>query len=281
MKTLTLDQIISDAFKIVDVNTYKYKFSPSSLPFCPRKLSIYTYATEDIEASYLWDYSGEFYTSLGHTIHAVTQKQLGKAGLVFGNWKCCGVTRLHQYSTPCLICNKYPDYEEYHVDKQLNGIGGYVDGVLLAHNAVLEIKTKSTRVIQNMTEPIWYEWTLQASVYATALNRMFGWKLNKVAMLYISRENPHIRKIFIVPVIKNALDGQVSAYEYGKECVRLKVLPDGICSGPSDDNAKYCVYAPICFRSDLAKKLSLSDVTNVKDVKGIQQPMNVVTKEEK
>lgn len=267
MKNLTLDQIVSDAFKVVDYNLYKHRFSPSALPFCPRKLSIYTYATEDIEAAYVWDYSSEFFTSLGHTIHSITQKQLGKAGLLFGNWKCCGLTRLDQYATPCLVCGNYPEYSEYRVDKQLNGIGGFVDGVLLEHNAILEIKTKSTRLLNSMVEPIWYEWALQASVYATALNRMYGWNLNKIAMLYISRENPHLRKIFIVPAIKKALDGQVASYEYGKKCVRLKVLPPGICSSPSDDNAKYCVYAPVCFRPDLASKLSLSEDLSLLDVK--------------
>lgn len=255
----TLDQEISEAFNIKDLNMYEHRFSPSALPVCPRRYSIYSHATEDIKASYYWEYSGEFYTSLGHTIHAVTQRQLGKAGLIFGNWKCCGVTRTNQYAERCLICTKYPEYSEYRLDKVMNGIGGFVDGVLLKHNAVLEIKTKSTKAIQTMTEPIWYEWTLQASVYATALNRMYGWSLNKIVMLYISRENPHQRKIFVVPVIKTALDNQVAAFNYGKECVKLKVLPEGICKNQQDDNAKYCVYSSICFRPDLAKKLSLTE----------------------
>jgi hypothetical protein len=256
----TIDQEVAEAFQVKDLNIYEHRFSPSSLPFCPRKLSIYTHATDDIKAGYYWDYSGEFYTSLGHTIHAITQKQLGKAGLLFGNWKCCGITRNNQHAKRCLVCTKYPDYVEYRIDKVMNGIGGFVDGVLLNHNSVLEIKTKSTKAIQEMKEPIWYEWTLQASVYATALNRMYDWSLNKIVMLYISRENPHLRKIFVVPVIKTSLDNQVAAFNYGKECVKLKVLPSGICQSPSDDNAKYCIYSAICFRPDLAEKLKLTDV---------------------
>jgi hypothetical protein len=264
LKPKTLDHAIREAFNFVDISRYKDKFSPSTLPFCPRRYVIYHHATEDIQACQSWGYSGEFYTQQGHVIHAVTQQHLGKAGLLFGDWKCCGLVLKNRKASKCLVCGKWPHYREYRIDKAMNGIGGFIDGVIPEYNAVLEIKSKSTRRIEEMTEPIWYEWSLQASVYATALNRMYGWNLDKIAMLYISRENPNVRKIFVVPAIKTTLDGQVQAHEFGKDCVRLKVLPEGICNNQKEGEEKYCIYTPICFRPDLAKKLNLSDGAAVK-----------------
>jgi hypothetical protein len=254
----TLEQAVKEAFEVADINLFEPRFSPSALPFCPRKYVIYNHATEDLQAAVSWGYDAEFYTRQGHVIHALTQKQLGKAGILFGNWKCCGVTRTNQKSSLCPVCGKWPEYDEYRIDKAMNGIGGFVDGVLLEHNAILEIKTKSTWRINEMTEPIWYEWSMQASTYATALNRMFGWKLNKIVMVYISRENPKVRKIFVVPAIMTTLDAQVQSYTFAKDCVRLRVLPEGICNNIKEGEEKYCIYTPICFRPDLATKLKLS-----------------------
>lgn len=259
-----LELAIKKGLAYEDFNKYKPYFSPSSLPFCPRKYVIYECGTEDVEAFYSWKYSGEFYTTIGHAIHSSTQKQLGKSGLLFGNWSCCGITRQHQYSSACPICNKWPEYSEYRLDKQLNGIGGFVDGVIPAYKAVLEIKTKSTKYIQNMTEPIWYEWSLQASVYVTALKNMYNYDLDKIAMLYISRENPNVYKIFVVKAIKTSLQGQLDSFEYGKKCVKLKVLPNGICSSIKEGEEKYCIYTPICFRPDLAEKFGLASPDDVK-----------------
>ena len=264
MMEKSLDHAVREAFNVVDTSNYKHKFSPSTLPFCPRKYAIYHHATEDLQAAQSWGFDGEFYTQQGHVIHSVTQKQLGKAGLMFGDWACCGVVRKNQKASRCPICGDWPEYKEYRLDKALNGIGGFVDGVLDDYNAVVEIKTKSTRRINEMTEPIWYEWSLQASVYCTALNRMYGWNLNKIVMIYISRENPHVRKIFIVPAIKTTLDAQVQLHEFGKDCVRLRVLPEGICNNQREGEEKYCIYTPICFRPDLAAKLNLSDGLAVK-----------------
>lgn len=256
---MSLELTIKQAFSVVDLSLFKPRFSPSALPFCPRKFVIHSFATDDLIAMSAWGYDGEFYAGQGHVIHAVTQKQLGKAGLLFGDWSCCGITRCHQKSERCLVCGNWPTYREFQLDKAMNGIGGFVDGVLLDHNAVLEIKTKSSYRIESMTEPIWYEWTMQASVYATALNRMYGWNLDKIVMLYISRENPYIQRIFVVPVIKASLEGQLALQKQGKDCVRLKVLPSGICNNSSEGDDLHCVYASVCFRPDLASKLKLED----------------------
>lgn len=262
---MSVNSDIKDGLAYVDLNRYKHRFSPSALPFCPRKYVIYHKATPDVEAFYSWEYSGEFYTTQGQSIHAATQKQLGKAGLLFGNWKCCGLTRLNQFSSLCPVCGSWPEYAEYALDRELLGMGGFIDGYIPKYNAVLEIKTKSTRAIEKLTEPIWYEWSLQASVYATALNRKYGWNVDRVIMLYISRENPHVNKVFSVKAIPTALDGQLAAQEQGKKAVRLNVLPDGICSSVKEGEQYYCVYSPICFRPDLAEKFGLSRPEDVKD----------------
>ena len=44
-----LEDEIKQAFDLKELNTYEHRFSPSALPFCARRYSIYNFATEDIK----------------------------------------------------------------------------------------------------------------------------------------------------------------------------------------------------------------------------------------
>lgn len=257
---------IADAFEVVDHNEFKPRFSPSVLPVCPREHVIYLTAPDDLAAVQSFDFNGEFFTTMGTVIHTVIQRQLGKAQLLFGNWSCCGISYSDCFASRCIVCGRWPTYDEYKVDKSLFGIGGFVDGYIPSLEAILEVKSKSTAAIQKMTEPIWYEWAYQASIYSVALERQYGFKTNRIIMCYISRENPRVRKVFITPVKRRVLDSQVSTYRKVNDYVKLNVLPTGICTTQSEGEANYCMYAGICFRPDLARKLGLTEEKEIKNV---------------
>jgi hypothetical protein len=127
-------------------------------------------------------------------------------------------------------------------------MGGFVDGVIPYYSAVLEIKTKSTKLVTEMKEPIFIEWGLQASSYVSALNKQFDWNLDKVIMLYLSRDNPRIWKAFEKDVIFTSLDDQINAKKLGDKLIASNICPNRICKSMSQGKDEYyCGLAPICF----------------------------------
>lgn len=224
-------------------------FYASSLPYCPRKHFIHFKLIEQGQNSKLWDFNSQFYTSGGNFIHQAVQDQLGIGGLMYGNWKCCGITH-HDLFGPvwCPICGRNCSYVEYKLDIEPRS---RCDGVLPTMNSVLEIKTKGSSAIKGMNEPVWYHWAYQASVYANGLSKKLNMNLDNTIIMYVSRENPRTFKIFSQKAVKTAISASQEMYEIAKSKFKLNVLPDRICESKNDGDELYCDYSPICFSPDI------------------------------
>lgn len=66
-----------------------YEFRASSLPFCPRAMSISHVLKERDEApSGGLEHKMQSIFAMGHGVHAATQHWLGMVGYLFGHWRC-------------------------------------------------------------------------------------------------------------------------------------------------------------------------------------------------
>lgn len=239
------EDMIKQALEKTYVVDRRLGFYSSSLPYCPRKHFIHYNLLNKGSLKKERTFHTEYYGKLGDAAHLSIQRQLGIAGLLFGDWKCCGIKYFDTLGSPtCPVCGNFASYVEYKIEEEPKS---KCDGVLPFMDAVLEIKTKTSAAIKKMKEPVWFHWSMQGSVYADRLSKRLDMKLDKVCMLYISRDNPNVYKTFIVNAIPNAGSAAVSTYDYSVEQFRLNVLPDRICKSREDGNELYCEYSPICF----------------------------------
>lgn len=226
---------------------YQFQFRASRLPFCSREFVIHQrYAGGIVLRSESYDF--HFYVKIGTAVHEVVQQFLGMSSSLYGHWTCCGVIeRNREGSAPCSVCGRPQKYEEFEIDSEL---GAHVDAVFLRHNAVGEFKTTGGTNLPKLSGP--YEHHLiQASTYTNALNEQFGWKLDRIIFVYLSRDKPSDFRVFVVPPIEDAFSTALSQYAEAKEALMAGEIPDPICSSSSAGSWRGCPYAGVCFHPEL------------------------------
>lgn len=230
---------------------YQFQFRASRLPFCSREFVTYNrYPKDLVVCGETYDFS--FYVKIGTAIHEVIQQFLGMGKFIYGHWTCCGVTEhFREGSALCSVCGRPQKYEEFEIDGEL---GAHVDAVFLRYLAVGEFKSTGSANLLKLTGPYDHH-LVQASCYTHALNEQFGWGLDKIIFVYLSRDRPSDFRVFIVRPIPDALSGALAQYREAKEQLREGVLPDPVCSNSYEGHRRGCPFAGVCFLPSFEKSL--------------------------
>ncbi len=195
-----LEDVYLQAFnhKLVIPNPNPVKLRPSGFPTC----SIINYAKLEYHKRHnmlLDDTSlfGDFFTSVGTTVHTVMQKWIGLSGQMYGDWKCvnCDTTR-RMVGHVCPKCNTFMEYNEIEVEYGL--VTGHVDGILQLPNKkfwTIDYKTATIKKIQEAHKllPIKQN-VFQILAYSYILKHNYDLDIEGASLLYIARNNPKYYK---------------------------------------------------------------------------------------
>lgn len=279
---------------------YRVAIRPSSFPFCQIE---YLFALFDpIKASVGDSFMGKIFVNIGTAVHEVIQTYLGRAGMLYGHWKCkkcyyvsspklgtpyCGDRRstwtrgvslagepIGPEEGPC--CKGFATrYEEFKLADPESDLKGSCDGLLIIAGRLylLEVKTKaSSSIVKNLKVPD-PPHVAQAGTYA-ALCTPREWGLDQdiegIAFCYIPRDYPSRMRFIFHDLAPEALENFRVDLPAVKQIVKNGRIQDakGIC--PNQQYAKkmrYCEYAAQCFRPDRTKFL-----------KGKRKELIVITK---
>lgn len=231
---------------------YDFQFRASRLPFCSREMVIHRRWPTHQTPLRSEDYSFNFYVRIGNAVHEHIQQYLGMISLLFGNWTCCGVTeKMREGSTTCLVCGKPQKYEEFSIDSDL---GMHVDAVIPKYNAVGEFKTTSSDNLKKLSNP-YPKHMVQASCYLASLNVQFGWSLDKLIFIYLSRNRPTEFAVFVREPLHDVYEQTLEQFAKAKDDLYAGSMPDRICSNTYEGHNLGCSYYGVCFRPDLEKLL--------------------------
>lgn len=247
-----LDKALGDVNSIPE--DYKSEIRASSLPFCQREYVLHRAGNlAPVRES---TFFGDCCMEMGTALHAVAQRYMGIAGLLFGNWKCdrCGNVFLDRKGpVPC--CDSYATYEEYEF-RHASGITAHPDGVCLElpdgtpFRAVWEFKGCYPGKMAKMQTPIWRHSVFQANFYLHLANEQKNLGLEHIVIVYVDRGLPSNRKYFVVQPNKAVYRNTLKAIEGAKEKLRLRVLPERICATQQDGIELRCPYQAVCFNKD-------------------------------
>ena len=268
---------------------FKVEIRPSALPFCQIQ---YLFSKLDpIEISAGDSFMEKVFVSLGTTMHDLVQTYLGRAGLLYGMWKCkrcfwvsspylgtpfCGDKQLKWSRGKDLDGNPIgPEdgpckggyatrYEEFELKDPISGIKGHCDGLLIiaSHLYLLEVKTKPSSSVVNKLEAPDDPHIAQATIYAEMCTPK-KWGLDQevegIAYCYVPRDYPNkMRFIFHSRSDKSLNDVRMDVPEAKYMLVTGHNIEQAkaVCPDPKyAEKVKYCEYAAQCFRPDRAKFL--------------------------
>lgn len=226
----------------------------SSLPFCARQYVMHRAGTfEPVQDR---TFFGDACMGMGTALHAVAQRFLGHHGLLYGNWTCekCKKVIVDRRG-PVVCCGVEAVYEEYSLYHEC-GISAHPDGVMLElpdgtpYRALLEIKGTNGKKLSSMKEPVWRHSSFQANFYLHLINDTLKLGLDRIVMIYVDRGIPSQRKYFVVKPNRAVYDQTIRSVADAKEKLRLRVLPERICSSHQDGKDLRCQYHQICFVPD-------------------------------
>ena len=264
------------------MHPYKVTVRPSALPFCPVQ---YLFAALDpINISAGDSFIERIFAAIGETSHDVIQTYLGRAGVLYGCWKCkkcywesgyklgtpyCGDAKLEwtrgrdkegQEIGPEAPCNNgyATRYVEITVKDPETGIIGHCDGLILiaGHLYLLEIKTKATSaIVRGLKEPD-HTHICQATMYAE-LATPKEWGLEQevegIAFCYVPRDWPNKMRFIFHDRDATSLQDTRRDVPKAAEILENGNIEDARAVCPDEKYArkvKYCEYAGQCFRPD-------------------------------
>ena len=180
---------------------------PSMLPTCSLKLLDALIAEELNECSD-WGFPGDYFTSVGTTIHELIERWCGHTNFkIWGHWVCpnCGHKHEYTHENDCSKCGTKMGYHEIEVEYM--GFKGHIDCIILTKKGIqiCDYKTSTKDKVDyrnykkhNMGYP------LQINAYAYILEKLWGQHFQKTygksvcgaSLLFISRDNPFKFKEF-------------------------------------------------------------------------------------
>jgi hypothetical protein len=239
----------------------RMQFRGSGLPFCPRAF----WLDQKHKPATRESYRDLVVVDRGRAIHLTTQRWLGRAGLLFGNWECptCRVTLGSPYvvknalGTPgrCPRHGRELVYQEYELSH--SGMTGHPDGLLPLGDlgtlrgqtnwkfAVLEIKTINSSwwysKLKKAPLPAHVE---QVNAYACMVPEALGLPVEKALVWYISSDHPESQPI--------TFEFTPDPQRFKKHLACIKEIegthsskpPRGICT--PGDQYPYCPVLPCC-----------------------------------
>ena len=267
---------------------FRVQIRPSSLPFCQVQ---YLFAELDpMDVSVGDSFMERIFISLGSTTHDLVQTYLGRAGILYGKWKCkkcyytssptlgspyCGEKRLEwergtdkddlsigPEKSPC-NSGYATKYVEFALIDPISGLIGKCDGIILmaGHLYLLEVKTKATSAIVSALKVPDPPHISQATTYAEmATPKEWGLdqEIEGIAFCYIPRDYPNRMKIIFHPRDATELQNVRKDVPEVGEMMEKGNVQDARAVCPDEHYAKkvkYCEYSGQCFRPDRGKYL--------------------------
>lgn len=245
------------------------KFRGSAIPHCPIHVAIdYTRPEPRTEQrSFMLDYMAEH----GKLVHAMMQKWMGIAGVMFGRWKCLkcdaefpkkdsGVIGL---KGPVRCCSQPCEYVEFDIDVPEIGYTGHCDGLLVLRNKLLpiEMKVRKADVVArvNSTGAYQIDNITQATSYRRCLPRQLGIPATKfhdhVGLMYFDRADIRKKALVAYPYKPEIFETEVKSRQRTNKIVEQRKFNylHGFCKNSQD--RPYCPYHSVCFSSTAAHQL--------------------------
>ena len=157
-------QVLKDG-KVDALRRRRDCFHPSEISrgFCPREWLLMD-RNRDLYLAESGTAQQQLHFATGHALHEMVQATLGRAGVLWGNWKCtrncsggtCTFTGFKPDKDACPDSKDGWVYEEISVvDEELN-IRGHTDGILVLRKGkfVFEFKSANTRTFSTLLEPL-------------------------------------------------------------------------------------------------------------------------------
>ena len=262
---------------------FRVQIRPSSLPYC--QIQHLFAELDSMKVSVGDSFMERIYISMGSAAHDIAQTYLGRAGLLYGRWKCkkcyytsspvlgtpfCGEKRLEwargvdregvpigPEKEPC-NSGYATRYEEFEVLDPISGLKGKTDGLLFhaSHLYLLEIKTKTSHEIVKALKVPDDPHIAQATTYAE-LATPKEWGLDQeiegIAFCYIPRDYPgrmkflfHERDATTRQNVRKEAPQLLEILEKGNVQDARAVCPNAKYGA----RVKFCEYAFQCFRPD-------------------------------
>lgn len=142
---------------------------------------------------------------------------------------------------------------------------GHSDGLCWykGYYGVFELKTCYEGKLEQLDAPL-VENLCQVNCYANEF-REKGYDISFVWVVYLERNHFSRFKDFILEPNFAMAQNYISLVNYGKQCIEMDVLPDGICySHPKEWN--YCPYVERCFEDRNPLNLNQPDFIKLVDL---------------
>ena len=245
------------------------RFRGSAIPHCPIQVAIdLTRPERRIEHR---DFRLDWAAEHGRTAHAVLQRWLGVAGVMFGRWRCsrCGIVLPEAGSGkvgllgPVRHCDTACEYDEYEIDMPQIGYSGHCDGLLVLQGKLLPIEMKvrnSATIVRVRTSG---PYSIDNLTQATSYRRCLPLQLripeaqfhNRVGLLYFDRADIRKRAVVTCPYQPGLFDAEIAAQRSTQGIIERRAFNElcGFCA--TADDRPFCPYHNVCFSSGSARAL--------------------------
>ena len=180
---------------------------PSMLPTCSLKLLDALIAEHNDEYGE-WGFPGDYFTSVGTTIHELIERWCGHTNFkIWGHWVCpeCGHKHEYTHKNVCSKCGTKMGYHEIEVSYM--GFVGHIDCIIITKKGI-QVCDYKTSTKDKVDYPTYKKhnmgYPLQINAYAYILEKTWGAHFMKAygksvcgaSLLFISRDNPFKFKEF-------------------------------------------------------------------------------------
>lgn len=172
------------------------------------------------------NFSKEYYTSVGTTVHTALQRWAGTGGRIYGNWRCrdpkCNALIQFSVYRRCRVCGSDTLYEEFTV-RAFTHLSGHTDGLYRSRSNrwwVIDYKTSSLKVLdRHGSDPVlpYAGNKFQITSYVPMVENLLGIKVSGWALIYHARDNP-----FKFRVISDTMDDKAKR----ARMLKLKLFDD-------------------------------------------------------
>jgi hypothetical protein len=182
--------------------------------------------------------------SMGSAVHAVFQKYLGLAGILYGSWTCGKCKKVFaDRCGPVTCCGEPCTYQEIKLNVQ--GLHMRADGLIQLKKGLtlVEVKTSTLAKIRDMKKP-WQQHVEQVNVYGCAAVKR-GYPVKEVWLWYIPIDSPHAgHKVFSFGLDPDKFISHLDAIRRIREELDKARSPKALCHPRSLD--PFCNYNAVC-----------------------------------
>lgn len=177
---------------------------PSSFPYCG--LRKFLENVDGPSAKRVQGFSSAYYTGVGHVVHSVFQKYLGRKKRMLGDWLCkpCNKWYRHSIYTDCKECGGATDYHEIEI-KDERGLAGHLDGIFVepveAEIWPVDYKTTSMRDVDahaKSGKKFPHRFNVhQIIAYVVCIEYYLRVKVAGWMLVYLPRDNPFKKRVIV------------------------------------------------------------------------------------